>query len=237
MELLREVIQVYIERKEWFWELILQHITISAIAILLAGVIGLLIGMWIAEHDWISPVILGIANVFYTIPSISIAEIIAGVSFGISNVFYTIPSIFLLGMLIQLIGIGDKTAVVALTIYGIMPMVRNTYAGIKGVDEDIITAARGMGSTDFQIMTKIKLPLALGVIIAGIRNMVVMTISVAAIASFIGAGGLGVAIYRGITLYNTSLTFGGSFLIALLALVSDLLIGLIEKKIKKRGRF
>ena len=153
MELLREVIQVYIERKEWFWELILQHITISAIAILLAGVIGLLIGMWIAEHDWISPVILGIANVFYTIPSIS-----------------------LLGMLIPFIGIGDKTAVVALTIYGIMPMVRNTYAGIKGVDEDIITAARGMGSTDFQIMTKIKL-------------------------------------------------------------VSDLLIGLIEKKIKKRGRF
>lgn len=214
LELLREVIQVYFERKEWFWELILQHITISAIAILLAGVIGLLIGMWIAEHDWISPVILGVANVFYTIPSIS-----------------------LLGMLIPFIGIGDKTAVVALTIYGIMPMVRNTYAGIKGVDEDIITAARGMGSTDFQIMTKIKLPLALGVIIAGIRNMVVMTISVAAIASFIGAGGLGVAIYRGITLYNTSLTFGGSFLIALLALVSDLLIGLIEKKIKKKGRF
>lgn len=155
---------------------------------------------------------------------------------GIANVFYTIPSISLLGMLIPFIGIGDKTAVAALTIYGIMPMVRNTYAGIKGVDEDIITAARGMGSTDFQIMMKIKLPLALGVIIAGIRNMVVMTISVAAIASFIGAGGLGVAIYRGITLYNTALTFGGSFLIALLALVSDLLIGLIEKKIKRKGR-
>lgn len=108
MELLKEVIQVYMERKEWFWELILQHITISAIAILLAGVIGLLIGMWIAEHDRISPVILGIANVFYTIPSIS-----------------------LLGMLIPFIGIGDKTAVAALTIYGIMPMVRNTYAGSR----------------------------------------------------------------------------------------------------------
>ena len=126
MELLKEVIQVYMERKEWFWELILQHIAISAIAILLAGVIGLLIGMWIAEHDRISPVILGIANVFYTIPSIS-----------------------LLGMLIPFIGIGDKTAVAALTIYGIMPMVRNTYAGIKGVDEDIITAARGMGSSGY----------------------------------------------------------------------------------------
>lgn len=93
-----------------------------------------------------------------------------------------------------------------------------------------------MGSTDFQIMVKIKLPLALGVIIAGIRNMVVMTISVAAIASFIGAGGLGVAIYRGITIYNTALTFGGSFLIALLALASDLLIGSLEKKIKRKGR-
>ena len=117
-----------------------------------------------------------------------------------------------------------------------MPMVRNTYAGLKGVSQDVITAAYGMGSTDFQVMTKIKLPLALGVIIAGVRNMVVMTISVAAIASFIGAGGLGVAIYRGITIYDTAMTFGGSFLIALIALVSDLLLGHFEKRIKrKRG--
>ena len=113
-------------------------------------------------------------------------------------------------------------------------MVRNTYAGIKGVDEEIITAARGMGSTEFQILTRIKLPLALGVIIAGVRNMVVMTISVAAIASFIGAGGLGVAIYRGITVYDTALTFAGSVLIALIALISDLLLGHLEKKLKKR---
>ena len=84
-------------------------------------------------------------------------------------------------------------------------------------------------------MLKIKLPLALGVIIAGVRNMVVMTISTAAVASFIGAGGLGVAVYRGITLYNTALTFGGSLLIALLALVSDLLLGMLEKRIKKHS--
>lgn len=211
MELLKEVIQTYIERKDWFMELILQHIVLSAIAIVLAGIIGLFIGIWIAEHEKMAPVVLGIANVFYTIPSIS-----------------------LLGMLIPFIGIGDKTAIAALTIYGIMPMVRNTYTGITGVNEDVIMAARGMGSTEFQIMTKIKLPLAMGVIIAGVRNMVVMTISVAAIASFIGAGGLGVAIYRGITMYNAALTFGGSFLIALLALVSDLLLGKLEKNIKKR---
>ena len=211
MEFFKEVISLYIERSDWFAQLVLEHIVLSAVAIALAGVLGLLLGIWIAEHEKAAPPVLGVANVFYTIPSIS-----------------------LLGMLIPLLGIGNKTAVVALTIYGIMPMVRNTYAGIKGVNEDVIVAARGMGSTDFQIMTKIKLPLALGVIIAGVRNMVVMTISVAAIASFIGAGGLGVAIYRGITIYDTAMTFGGSFLIALIALISDLLLGHLEKRIKKR---
>ena len=202
MELFREVISVYMERKEWFLELLFEHISLSVISICLAGVIGLLVGIWIAEHEKMAPFVMTITNVFYTIPSIS-----------------------LLGMLIPFIGIGNKTAIVALTIYGIMPMVRNTYTGIHEVDESIIQAARGMGSTDIQIMLKIKLPLALGVIIAGIRNVVVMTISTTAIASFIGAGGLGVAIYRGITIYNTALTFGGSFLIALLALVCDLLLG------------
>lgn len=211
MEFLKEVMQLYMERSDWFLQLITEHIALSAIAIVLAGVIGLALGIFIAEHEKAAPPVLGIANVFYTIPSIS-----------------------LLGMLIPLLGIGNTTAVTALVIYGIMPMVRNTYAGIKGVDEDIITAARGMGSTEIQIMTRIKLPLALGVIIAGVRNMVVMTISVAAIASFIGAGGLGIAIYRGITIYDTAMTFGGSFLIALIALISDLLLGHLEKRIKKR---
>ncbi len=212
MELLKDVIGIYIERKDWFLELLLQHVALSLVAIVLAGTLGLLIGIFISEHEKIAPVILGIANVCYTIPSIS-----------------------LFGILIPICGIGDKTAIVALTIYGIMPMVRNTYAGIRNVSEDVIMAARGMGSTDFQIMTKIKLPLALGVIIAGVRNMVVMTISVTAIASFIGAGGLGVSIYRGITMYNTALTLGGSLLIAAMALLADLLLGTIEKKIKKRG--
>ncbi len=211
LEIINEVMQMYVERKDWFVELFVQHIALSLTAIFLAGTIGLVLGIWIAEHKKMAPVVMTIANVFYTIPSIS-----------------------LLGMLIPFIGIGDKTAITALTIYGIMPMVRNTYAGIKGVDRDIILAAEGMGSTRTQIMLKIKLPLAAGVIIAGIRNMVVMTISVTAIASFIGAGGLGVAIYRGITVYNTALTFGGSFLIALLALICDLLLGYLEKKIKKR---
>ena len=146
MSFLKEVIQLYVERKDWFLELIAAHIGLSLVAILCAGSIGLLLGIWISEHEKAAGPVLGVANVFYTIPSIS-----------------------LLGMLIPFLGIGNTTAVAALTIYGIMPMVRNTYAGIKGVSEEIILAAEAMGSTRMQIMWKIKLPLAMGVIIAGVR--------------------------------------------------------------------
>ena len=212
MELLKEVLQIYMERREWFLELFGQHLKIAGIAIVLAGIMGLLLGIFIAEKEFMAPVILTLANIFYTIPSIS-----------------------LLGILIPFTGIGDKTAIIALTLYGLMPMIRNTYTGICGVSQEIIQAARGMGSTDIQILWRIKLPLALGVILAGVRNMVVMTLSVTAIAAFIGAGGLGVAIYRGITIYNPALTFAGSVLIALLALIADLLLGILENYVKKRG--
>lgn len=212
MELLKEILQIYMERREWFLELFGQHLKIAGIAIVLAGIMGLLLGIFIAEKEFMAPVILTLANIFYTIPSIS-----------------------LLGILIPFTGIGDKTAIIALTLYGLMPMIRNTYIGICGVSQEIIQAARGMGSTDIQILWRIKLPLALGVILAGVRNMVVMTLSVTAIAAFIGAGGLGVAIYRGITIYNPALTFAGSVLIALLALIADLLLGILENYVKKRG--
>ena len=212
MELLKEIFQIYMERREWFLELFGQHLEIAGIAIVLAGIMGLLLGIFIAEKEFMAPVILTLANIFYTIPSIS-----------------------LLGILIPFTGIGDKTAIIALTLYGLMPMIRNTYTGICGVSQEIIQAARGMGSTDIQILWRIKLPLALGVILAGVRNMVVMTLSVTAIAAFIGAGGLGVAIYRGITIYNPALTFAGSVLIALLALIADLLLGILENYVKKRG--
>jgi len=212
MELLKEILQIYMERREWFLELFGQHLKIAGIAIVLAGIMGLLFGIFITEKEFMAPVILTLANIFYTIPSIS-----------------------LLGILIPFTGIGDKTAIIALTLYGLMPMIRNTYTGICGVSQEIIQAARGMGSTDIQILWRIKLPLALGVILAGVRNMVVMTLSVTAIAAFIGAGGLGVAIYRGITIYNPALTFAGSVLIALLALIADLLLGILENYVKKRG--
>ncbi len=153
---------------------------------------------------------------------------------GIVNVIYTIPSISLLGFLIPLTGIGNRTAIIALTVYGLLPIVRNTYTGLTTVDATILEVAEGLGSDDRQVMFRIRFPLALPVIISGFRNMVVMIIAMGGIASFIGAGGLGVAIYRGITTYNMTLTAAGSILIALLALFCDRLLSLAEKAVNRR---
>ncbi|MCI9139179.1 ABC transporter permease [bacterium 1XD42-8] len=213
MELVQSILTLYVERWEWFAELLGAHILLSITAISIAGILGLCLGILIAEYEKLAPVVIGMCNIFYTIPAIS-----------------------LLGILIPFLGIGDKTAVTALSIYAMMPMVRNTYAGITSIDKEIVEAARGMGSTRLQILFRIKLPLADSIILTGIRSMAVMTISVGGIASFIGAGGLGVAIYRGITIYNPAMTFAGSLLIALLALSSDFLIGCVEKNRKKRRR-
>ncbi|MEW8993267.1 ABC transporter permease [Clostridium sp.] len=211
--MIKEVFQLYIDRWQFFLKLIIEHLKIAGISILIAAIIGLILGVIISEYKKTSPLILGITNFVYTIPSIS-----------------------LLGFLIPFSGIGNTTAVIALTIYALLPMVRNTYTGIENIDSSIIESAKGMGSTSFEILYKVKLPLATTVILSGLRNMVVMTISLAGIASFIGAGGLGVAIYRGITTNNTSMTIAGSLLIALLALVSDFIIGSIEKIIKRKWR-
>ena len=212
MELLREILALYVNRAGWFGELLLAHISLALTAIALAGTLGLLIGIGIAQYPRIAPPVIGVCNVLYTIPAIS-----------------------LLGILIPFSGIGNKTAVIALTIYGIMPMVRNTYVGLTSLDPDILEAAEGRGSTQVQALLRVKLPMAAGVILAGVRNMVVMTISVAGIASFVGAGGLGVAIYRGITIYNPAMTAAGSILIALLAIVCDLGLGTLERYFKKKG--
>lgn len=203
-----EIINLFQEKSSFFTNLLWQHLQISFIAVIMACVIGLIMGVIISEYKNSSKYVLGIINFLYTIPSIS-----------------------LLGFLIPFSGIGNKTAIIALTIYALLPMVRNTFTGIENIDDAIIEAATGMGSTRMQIIKKVKLPLALPVIMSGIRNMVTMTIALAGIASFIGAGGLGVAIYRGITTNNTAMTIIGSLLIAIFALVTDGMLAVVEKKI------
>lgn len=209
--MIHEIVGLWTQRSDFFLSLLWEHIQISFTAVLIAGVIGLWIGILITEYQKTSKIALSIINFIYTIPSIS-----------------------LLGFLIPLSGIGNTTAIIALIVYALLPMVRNTYAGLNNVSQPIIEAARGMGSTRIQILYKVKLPLAIPVIMSGIRNMSVMTIALAGIASFIGAGGLGVAIYRGITTNNKAMTIIGSLIIALLALLVDLLLGWIEKTMRQR---
>ncbi|MDD4507646.1 MAG: glycine betaine ABC transporter substrate-binding protein [Eubacteriaceae bacterium] len=209
--MLKDMITILWERSNFFGGLLLEHLEISLIVIAIAVIIGGITGILISEYDRAARPTLGVINFLYTIPSIS-----------------------MLGFLIPFSGVGNVTAVIALIIYALLPMVRATHTGIKNVDAAILEAAEGMGSTKFQILYKIKLPLAMPVIMSGIRNMVTMTIALAGIASFIGAGGLGVAIYRGITTNNAAMTMAGSLLIALLALALDFILGWVEKRMARR---
>ncbi len=206
-----QILQIFWERRELFATCLLEHVRISLTAVLCAGILGILMGTLISRHKRAASIVLGIVNVIYTVPSIS-----------------------LLGFLIPFTGIGNRTAIIALTVYGLLPIVRNTYTGLTNVDASILEVAEGLGSDAGQMMFRIRFPMALPVIISGFRNMVVMIIAMGGIASFIGAGGLGVAIYRGITTYNMTLTAAGSILIALLALFSDRLLSLAEKAANRR---
>jgi osmoprotectant transport system permease protein len=212
MSLATDALNILADRRDWFIELTLKHISIASTAILAVMLIGLPIGIFIANKRILSAVVLSIVNVAYTIPSIA-----------------------LFGFLVAFTGVGDRSAILAIVIYGLLPIIRNTLAGLQNVDKGVIKTATAMGSTKWQLLYKIELPLAMPVIFSGFRSMVVMVIAMTGIASFIGAGGLGVAIWRGITTYKPELTLAGSFLVAILAIFTDLLLGFIEKTLKKNN--
>ena len=206
-----QLLQILWDRRDFFLTCLVEHIRISMTAVICPGVLGIMAGVLISRYRKAAGIVLGIINVIYTIPSIS-----------------------LLGFLIPFTGIGNKTAIIALTVYGLLPIVRNTYTGLANVDVSILEVAEGLGTDGRQMLLRIRFPLALPVIISGFRNMVVMIIAMGGIASFIGAGGLGAAIYRGITTYNMALTAAGSVLIALLAFISDWLLARAEKAVNRR---
>ena len=211
--MINQLIKLLTQDFKFFLNLTVEHILISLLAISIASVLGIILGIIISEYRKFSGLILGTVNILYTIPSIA-----------------------LLGFFITITGVGNTTALIALIIYALLPIIRSTYTGIITINPLIIEASEGMGSTKLQQLFKVKIPLALSVLMSGIRNMVTMTIALAGIASFVGAGGLGVAIYRGITTNNSAMTFLGSLLIAILALVFDFILGLIEKRLTNHKR-
>ena len=208
IDFLASLIQLYYERREYFLDLTIEHIFISAVTIFFSTIIGIFLGVCTIQFKSTEKFILTLTNILYTIPTIA-----------------------LLGILISFTGVGKLTAIIALTAYGLLPMVRSTNVGIKNIDKNIIESAKGMGTNEIQMLFKVKLPLALPVIFSGFRSMSIMTISLCGIASFIGAGGLGVAIYSGITTNNSLMTIAGSILIAIIALGADAIFAMIEKDI------
>jgi osmoprotectant transport system permease protein len=201
------------EQKGKIFDQLLAHIGLTFISLLIAIAIGVPLGIFIAKRKKFAPPVLGFVGVLQTIPSIA-----------------------LLGFMIPLLGIGPKPAIVALFLYALLPIVRNTFTGIRGVDSSVSDAAKGMGMSGRQVLTKVELPLALPVILAGIRTATVINVGVATLAAYIAAGGLGEFIFGGIALNNTNMILAGAIPAALLAILLDYILSKVQKVNLKRMR-
>ncbi|GAK04943.1 osmotically activated L-carnitine/choline ABC transporter, permease protein OpuCB [Geomicrobium sp. JCM 19037] len=163
-------------------------------------------------------------------------KVLQTITFTIANIFQTIPTIALLALLLPLFGIGMRPAIFALFLYSLLPLLRNTYAGIQSVDEHVVTAAKGMGFNTFQRLYKIELPIAFPYIMSGIRLTTVYIISWTTLAALIGAGGLGDFIVSGIGINNTYLIVTGAIAAIILALITDLILGKLENRTYKKSK-
>lgn len=159
----------------------------------------------------------------------------AKVVIALASMLQTIPALALLAMMIPFFGVGRVPAIVALFLYSLMPILRNTYVGLMDVNADTVDSARGLGMTEMQLILKVDIPLAMPVIMAGIRLSAIYVIAWATLAAYIGAGGLGDFIFNGLSLYQPDLIFGGTIPVIILALLTDYLLGKLEKKITPKG--
>jgi osmoprotectant transport system permease protein len=189
--------------------LTLEHLWLTGAAMLFASMVGIPTGIWLTRHErWARPII------------------------GFVNVIQTVPSLAMFGFLLPLPWLGGRAAriaIVALTGYALLPIIRNTYAGIRGIDSTLSDVARALGMTEMQLLTKVELPLAAGVILAGLRTATVSCVGIATIAAAVGAGGLGEFIFRGVASVDNRLVLAGAVPAALLALLADGLLGLAER--------
>jgi osmoprotectant transport system permease protein len=203
--------QFMLENHTEVLELTLEHLWLVGVSTVLAVLIGIPLGILITRWPALNKPVLGGANVIQTIPSLA-----------------------LFGFLLPAPWIGaraDRLAILALTLYALLPLIRNTFTGIKGVDPAITEAGRGMGMTDRQILFQVELPLALSVIVAGVRVAAVISVGLATIAAAIGAGGLGEYIFRGLAMVNDSVILAGAIPAAAMALLADVSLGWLEKRL------
>jgi osmoprotectant transport system permease protein len=195
-------------------ELTLEHLWLVGLSTLLAALIGIPLGILISHRTRLDKAVLAGANIIQTIPSLA-----------------------LFGFLLPVPWLGeraDRLAILALTLYALLPIIRNTYTGIRGVDPAVVEAGRGMGLTESQLLFQVELPLAVSVILSGVRVAVVISVGLATIAAAIGAGGLGEFIFRGLAMVDDSVILAGAIPAAILALGADLALGWLERRLRAR---
>jgi len=205
------LIQFFLHNRIEVGELTLEHLWLVGISTMIAVAVGLPLGILLTRRPALNKPVLGGANIMQTIPSLA-----------------------LFGLLLPVPWLGERAGrltILALTLYALLPIIRNTHAGIMGVDPAVVEAGRGMGMTGRQLLFQVQLPLAMGVIIAGVRVATVISVGVATIAAAIGAGGLGEYIFRGLAMVNNQLILAGAIPAAGLALVADFVLGLIERRL------
>jgi len=208
MNMMQQLIYYYQQNGAYVLSQFSRHFLISIYGVLFAAVIGIPIGILIAHHSKLSTTVIAIANVIQTVPSLAMLSII------------------MIGL-----GLGVNTVIVTVFLYALLPIIKNTYTGMLNVDPSVLDSGKGMGMTRWQVLRIVELPLSLSVIMAGLRNALVLAIGITAIGTFVGAGGVGDIIIRG-----TNATDGGAIILAgalptaLMAIISDLVLGWIEKK-------
>ncbi|MGE7588354.1 ABC transporter permease [Peribacillus sp. NPDC101480] len=212
MDLLDFIGSNWVELLAMTWE----HIQLVGLAVGVAILLGVPFGVYITQHEKLSNLVLAVAGIIMTIPSIAL--------FGIM-----IPILSIINQ-----GIGFLPAFIALVLYSQLPIIRNTFIAVKNVDPNMRDAAIGMGMTAWQRLLKVEIPIALPVIMAGIRMAVVLTIGIGAIAAYIGAGGLGVYIARGISTSYTEMVQAGAIAVSILAIAADYLLGQVQKRVSPK---
>jgi len=207
----RDVWEYITSNQDYLIRLMIQHAHLVFFAIVLGVVIGITLGFLSAYYKPVAAVVLPFAQIMMTVPSIA-----------------------LIGILLPFVGLGFNNGLVALTLYSLLPIIRNTYTGLNEISPSILEAARGMGLSERRILWRIKLPLVLPVVFAGIRTAIVMIVGIGAIASYVGAGGLGDLIFRGIARMRPVMILTGAIFISIIAIFLDIIMGWIERKLIAR---
>lgn len=214
MNTLQQLLYYYRENAGYVFEQFTRHFLISIYGVLFAAIVAIPLGFWIARHKKLADWIIGAANVIQTIPSLALL------------------SILMLGL-----GLGSDTVIATVFLYSLLPIIKNTYTGVRNVDAALLDTGKGMGMTRMQLTYLVELPLSLSVIMAGLRNALVVAIGITAIGTFIGAGGLGDIISRGVNATNgTAIILAGAIPTALMAVLADWLLGLMEKRLNPSSK-